>query len=233
MKPENYPLSRTDNVVTQETDEDFLIYDLQTDKVFCLNRVAALVWHACDGTKNVEEISAIVGKKLKSNVSEDLIWIALDQLKKEKLLKDSHNFRIDFKNLSRREVIKKVGLASMVALPVVTSMIAPTSFQAQSAASACRSNPGDSQFNNGAGCPCNSSDDCCGVCGGAVNAMTCGGNNASDAPAICFGVTCSTPAGLGLMNVANQCPCNSNADCCAPGVCGGAANMMICGGGVC
>lgn len=230
MKPENYPLSRTDNLVSQETDDDLLIYDFQIDKAFCLNQTAALVWRLSNGARSVKEIAETVSENLKSPAGEDLIWIALDQLKAQKLLKNVHEFQIDFNGLSRREVIKKVGITSLVALPLVTSFIVPASISAQSV-SVCRSNPGDDEFNNGAGCPCNSSDDCCSVCGGAVDMMVCGGLPDTGAAAICFGIVCNIPPGQGAMNVVNQCPCNSNADCC--GVCGGAANMMICGGTNC
>lgn len=232
MKPENYPLSRTNNLVTQETDDDLLIYDFHTDKAFCLNRIAALVWRSSNGTKSVKELAAIASETLKSSVSEDLIWIALDQLKTQKLLKNAREFQIDFNGLSRREVIKKVGMTSLIALPLVTSFIVPASVNAQSA-NICRSSPGDDQFNNGAGCPCNSSDDCCAVCGGAVDMMVCGGlpDLGSSAAAICFGIVCNVPPGQGAMNVVNQCPCNSSDDCC--GVCGGAVDMMICGGTNC
>lgn len=230
MKPEIYPLSRTENLVIQDAADDFLIYDLRTNKAFCLNQIAALVWRSCDGTKSVEEISAVVSKTLKSPVNEDLIWIALDQLKREKLLKNAHEFHIDFNGLSRREAIKKVGLTSLIALPLVTSLIVPASVNAQSV-NICRSAPGAGEFNNGNGCPCNTNDDCCANCGGDVNRMICGGAPDTGSPAICFGIICNTPPGLGLMNVVNQCPCNTNDDCC--GVCGGSANMMICGGTNC
>ena len=231
MKPENYPVSRTDNLVTQETDNDLLIYDFHIDKAFCLNQTAAVVWRSCNGTKSVKEIASIVSKTFKSPVNEDLIWVTLDQLKTQKLLKNTQEFQIDFNGLSRREIIKKVGITSLIALPLVTSFIVPASVNAQSA-NICRSNPGDEQFNNGAGCPCNSSDDCCAVCGGAVNMMVCGGTPDPDfAAPICFGIVCNIPPGQGGMNVVNGCPCNSSDDCC--GVCGGSVNMMICGGTNC
>lgn len=222
---ENLPQARKNNLIVQEYETEVLIYDLQINKAFCLNQIAALVWQCCDGNRSIQEISMMVSKSLKANVNEDLIWIALDQLKREKLLEDSHKLKINFNGLSRREVIKKVGLSSMIALPLVASIMAPSSISAQS--SVCRSSPGANQFNNGAGCPCNSSDDCCAVCGGAVGMMTCGGTNALDAPAICFGIICTVPAGQAAMNVIDQCPCNTNADC--VNVCGGSVGMMICG----
>lgn len=125
MKKEFTPKSRKDNLVVQEIDGEVLIYDLQNDKALCLNLTSALVWQACDGSKNVAEISEWVGEKLNSANNEDLVWLALDQLKKEKLIENGAELNSHFEGLSRREVVKKIGLSSMIAIPVVASLVAP------------------------------------------------------------------------------------------------------------
>lgn len=229
MKPETYPLSRSERLVTQELEDECLIYDLETNKGVCLNKTAALVWQACDGRKSVSEIADFIGQTLNTPVHEDLVWIALDQLKQEKLLVDPGKLPIDFKGASRREVIKRVGLASLVVLPVVTSFFAPQATHAQSVYTGC-STPGSMDQDNGLGCPCNSSAACCATCGGPIDMMTCGGPVINSAAAVCFGVTCPGGVPLGMFSVIGRCPCNSNNDCCA-GVCGGDAGMMICGTG--
>ncbi len=140
MKKDFSPKSRKDNLVIQELDGEVLIYDLQNDKAFCLNVTSALVWQACNGDKSVAEISDWVGEKLNTANNEDLVWLALDQLKKQKLIEDNAEVSNYFEGLSRREVIKKIGLGSMIALPIVTSLIAPTA--AYAAASTCGPNDG-------------------------------------------------------------------------------------------
>jgi Coenzyme PQQ synthesis protein D (PqqD) len=129
----NYPVSRKDNLVVQEIDGEVLIYDLAENKAFCLNKTSALVWQACDGNKSTAEISKLISHKLNSPATEDLVWFALDQLKKEKLIENSDELPNNFAGISRREVIKKVGLGSMIALPIVASLVAPAALQAQSA----------------------------------------------------------------------------------------------------
>lgn len=124
MKKEFTPKSRREKLVIQELDGEVLIYDLQSDKAFCLNITSSLVWQACDGSKNVSEISEWVSEKLNAANNEDLVWLALDQLKKENLMEET-NLPNKFKGLKRREVIKKIGLASVVALPVIASLSAP------------------------------------------------------------------------------------------------------------
>ena len=82
------PLSRKDQLVVQEHDEEVLVYDLRSNKAFCLNTTAALVWQACDGRQEISEISNLVAKALDEPESEALVWLALDRLKKENLMEE-------------------------------------------------------------------------------------------------------------------------------------------------
>ena len=127
-----YPLSRKENIVEQELPNEVLIYDLKENKALCLNETSALVWQLCDGQKSTAEISRIMSEKLKSPVTEDFVWLALERLKKENLLANGESIESNFAGLSRRQVIKKVGFASMIALPLISAIIAPTAANAQS-----------------------------------------------------------------------------------------------------
>lgn len=86
----------------------------------------------CDGSKSVGEISEGLAKKLDAPANEDLVWLAIDQLKKEKLIANGQDLLNNFEGMNRREVIKKIGLASMIALPIVAGMVAPTPAMAAS-----------------------------------------------------------------------------------------------------
>lgn len=136
MKDSNkYPVSRKDNIVVQEVDGELLIYDLAIDKAFCLNSTSRLVWQASDGNKSTAEIADFVSKKLNLPASEDLIWFALEQLKKENLIENGSLETSPFKGMKRREVIRKVGLSSLIALPLIMSLTTPIAVQ--SASSTC------------------------------------------------------------------------------------------------
>jgi hypothetical protein len=126
------PLSRKDNIVIQEMDGEVLIYDLAKDRAFCLNETSALVWQACDGNRTVSEINTFINKKLSSPANEDLVWMALDQLKKEELIEKKTLKTSPFEGMGRREVIRKVGLSTLLALPVIASLTSPTSAQTAS-----------------------------------------------------------------------------------------------------
>jgi hypothetical protein len=109
-----------------------LIYDLTINKAFCLNPTSAIIWNLCDGNNYVSDITNQVSKQLKQPVTDDLVYLALDQFKTDNLLSDNEEIKIEFSGLSRREVIRKVGFASMIALPVISSLVAPTAAMATS-----------------------------------------------------------------------------------------------------
>jgi hypothetical protein len=134
MGSKNNPMARQTDVVVQKLKDEILIYDLLIHKAYCLNQTSAIVYQLCDGKHSVSDVSKELSKKLKSTVSEDLVWLAIDQLKQNNLLAESAGVEVNFNGLSRREAIRKAGLASMVALPLISSLAAPTAADAQSSA---------------------------------------------------------------------------------------------------
>lgn len=119
------PVSRSADIVVQEAGDELLIYDLKTHKAFCLNKTAARVFNACNGKSGFYEL------KSKYKFTDDLIFLTLDALRKKNLLEENSD-QSPFTGLTRREAIQKVGLGSMIALPVITALIAPISSQAAS-----------------------------------------------------------------------------------------------------
>jgi len=187
-KKELKPLSRRENIVVQEYGNEILIYDLNINKAFNLNETSALVWQACDGNKTVNEISAQISSQLKSSVSEDFVWLALEQLKKENLIENKVDIEAPFEGLSRREIIRKVGFATLVALPIVSSLIAPTAVHAQSGICASGN------------CRCPNATPSTGNCAGSttpvtINCNTIGGTPTCDCVGP-FGATDSAGAGF-------------------------------------
>ena len=128
----NIPKARKNNLVVQDLNGETLIYDLDTNRAVCLNETSALVWQNCDGVKTVSDISSVLSAESNNAASEDLIWLALDQLNKENLIEHSEELESRFDGISRREVIRKVGLASVIALPLISSIVAPVAASAQS-----------------------------------------------------------------------------------------------------
>jgi hypothetical protein len=165
MTNAEYPTARRDDLVVQETDDEVLVYDLRTNKASCLNSTAALVWNHCDGTRDVDEITGLVSIAAKREVSTDVIRLALSQLSRGALLERDVAIAARTDGVSRRELVKRIGLTSTIALPVVASMVAPSAVQAQT----CVGNDG----------ACTTSAQCCSMCckdvGGGVNQCKPGG----------------------------------------------------------
>lgn len=120
-------------MVVQELENELLVYDLKINKAFCLNETSAMIYQLCDGKKTVAEISDLMSRKLKTLVSEDFVWLALSDLKRDGLLENDAELDKYFAGMSRREMVRKVGFASMIALPLVLSVISPSAAMAASA----------------------------------------------------------------------------------------------------
>jgi hypothetical protein len=139
----NLPKARATDIIEQEAGRELLIYDLSTNRMFQLNETSKIVYQAC-GKLSFDEL------KRKHKLTDDLIHLALDELQRNNLLE---NPALDyFAGLSRREVIKRAGLATMIALPIVSSLVAPHAARAASQTFA----PGSRTLNQS----CNTSTDC-------------------------------------------------------------------------
>lgn len=119
----NNPTARRSGIVVQEMPGEVLIYDMEHNKAHCLNESAALVWKNCNGQNSVSDIVKTFEATGNGKVSEDFVWLAIDQLRENGLMADELPQR--FAGRSRREVLKTIGLGAMVALPVVASLVAP------------------------------------------------------------------------------------------------------------
>jgi hypothetical protein len=126
------PKAKTTDAVVQKTENELLIYNLSTNNAYCLNETSALVWELCDGKRTVEDIINEMSSKLKTAISKDFVRLAIDQLANDDLLENSDETGSNFTRVSRRDVIRKVGFASMIALPLVSAVVAPNAMNAAS-----------------------------------------------------------------------------------------------------
>jgi hypothetical protein len=117
------PKQRTSDVVVQDYNDEILIYDLRENKAHCLNKTSAEIWRDCDGSKSIDQLAEIYG-------GHEVVWLAINEMQSRNLVEDV-DVSATFSGMSRREVVKKIGLGSMVALPVIASLVAPSSVHAQ------------------------------------------------------------------------------------------------------
>ncbi len=127
--------ARQEDLVVQEMPDEVLVYDLKQHKAHCLNRTAAFVWNHCDGYTTVTEMAALMEKEWGEPVGEDAVWLALKQLSRADLLQERVMRTGDGMHISRRSVMRKLGIAAMV--PAVVSIVAPTALAGPSIPPAC------------------------------------------------------------------------------------------------
>jgi hypothetical protein len=143
MKEQEYPRARVDCLVREFGDE-VLVYDQQRNVGHCLNSTAAAAWKLCDGKRSTSEVTKTLAQQLSAPVDEAIVVLALEQLAAARLLLESE---APVRRTSRRTAIRTIGIAGVIALPLVTSLVAPTPARAAS----CLAN----------GRPCVSNAQCC------------------------------------------------------------------------
>jgi hypothetical protein len=156
MKEREYPRARVD-CLSREFGDELLVYDQQRNVGHCLNPAAAAAWKLCDGKKSALEVAKILTQQLSTPVDESVVLLAVEELSQARLLVGTEK---QVRRTTRRDAIRTLGIASAIALPLVTSLVAPTPARAAS----CLHN----------GMPCISSVQCCsGNCG--ASSGRCGG----------------------------------------------------------
>jgi hypothetical protein len=125
------PRARSVKLVVEPLDGETLVYDLRRHRAHCLNRTASLVWSGCDGRTSVAAMGARLERELAVSDGETLVWTALDQLARARLLEHPPALP---PARSRRDLLRALGLgaAASALLPVVESIVSPLAAQAAS-----------------------------------------------------------------------------------------------------
>jgi hypothetical protein len=124
------PKVRRAGLLLEELPTELLVYDQRSHHAHCLNAPAASVFRSADGSLSVAEIAEAASVHLGTPFSEDLTWMALQELDKNGLLETS--LPLVPQGPSRRQILGAG--AAAVLLPLVMVMTAPTPAYAQSGA---------------------------------------------------------------------------------------------------
>jgi len=181
MKPQR----RVDGLVIRELPDELLVYDRERHRAHCLNRAAALVFRHSDGETSVKELATILRRELDVAADEKWVGLALEKLRKAHLLEDAPKGARNGVRYSRRELLRRAGLASAAALPVVISLLAPT--PAMAAATCVAGNAGCTGQAFGTPCNCGNPADCALNC--ACDGFNLCKDNGGAGPGACPG-TC-------------------------------------------
>ena len=117
------PVARTEGLVVQEMPDEVLVYDMASNQAHCLNTTAAFIWQSCSGKNSVADIERMLSEKNNAAVDIDLVRLGVDELATRGLISNP----APASGLNRREAVKRIGLASLIAIPVVASLATPAS----------------------------------------------------------------------------------------------------------
>jgi hypothetical protein len=124
------PRARTKELVIQELPDEVLVYDMERQKAHCLNQTSAFVWKHCDGKTTLAKMTRLLEQRLAIPIDDDVVWLALNQLRRFRLLEEG-SVTIGTLKVSRRDLVRKY-LPAALALPVILSIAAPAAAQATS-----------------------------------------------------------------------------------------------------
>jgi len=148
---------RRQRLVVRELQDEVLAYDLSSHRASCLNRGAAEVFRACDGRRSPAEIASVAGERLDTRVGEPYVELALERLVRSGLVEPA-----PVRSPGRRAALRRLVATAALALPAVTTVLAPEPAEAQT----CLAN----------GSACASSSQCCsGCCMAGKMGFSCSG----------------------------------------------------------
>ena len=119
------PRARSEGLVVENLEDEVLVYDLSRQKSHCLNQTADLIWKHCDGQTSLAQMARIINKETNEPITEQAIWLGLKQLAGAHLLQERLNVPTHLANISRRKLIRRMGLTAMT-LPLILTITAPT-----------------------------------------------------------------------------------------------------------
>ena len=126
------PQFRT-SLIVKELAGEILVYDETSTKAYCLNKSAATIWGMCDGKTSISEMARKAAIEIDGMIDEVFVAVALTSFRDNGLLENESGDIRPIARLTRAELVARVGrvgLAAAVALPLVTSIVAPTAAKA-------------------------------------------------------------------------------------------------------
>jgi hypothetical protein len=115
------PEVRRDQLMIRDVKDELVVYDSREKRAHRLNKTAAPILQASDGSRTVDQIAALLSDDVDIKDRTELVWLTLQDLSKAGLLTaavpSGHGDR------SRRHLLQKAAVIGLT-LPVVESIIA-------------------------------------------------------------------------------------------------------------
>lgn len=138
MSSIEFPKARSKDLVILARAGETLVYDMVSNEAHCLNETASFIWNQCSGEASVDDISRSVEKQFGRRAGE-IVSFGIRQLNQRNLLSSGG---LTAQMPSRREAIKRMGLASAVAVPMILSIVAPANALGSLSCRTACTNPG-------------------------------------------------------------------------------------------
>jgi hypothetical protein len=127
------PRVRHNDLLSEELEGQHVIYDATNQTVHGLNSTLSWVWSHCDGSRTVDDLIAVMQGETGLDDARSLVTSGLKQLAEANLLEpesvDLNALRTEASVVSRRAA---VAAGVSIAVPVLSSMLAPTPAAAKS-----------------------------------------------------------------------------------------------------
>ena len=117
-------------LIARTIGDELLLFDEETSTAHCLNGIAGEMWMACEGRSSAASVTELLRPRW-PDIEEEVVWASLSKLAGAGLLEET----TVQENIStgRRQLMRKLGFAAAVALPiVVTSVLIPSAASAAS-----------------------------------------------------------------------------------------------------
>ena len=139
------PSPRLHGLIVREWAGELVVYDKARHRAFCLNPTEASIWRSCEERTSPEQGRRRLERELGRPVPDALVAFGVDQLRKAGLLEDASSRSL--KAPSRRELLRRIGVAGAALLPVVASLAVPPAVAAASCGG-CNAKTGTNACNN-------------------------------------------------------------------------------------
>jgi hypothetical protein len=110
------PVAKTDGVTVRRLDDGFLLQGDDSGESFFLHPITYEVWKRSDGSASVAQIASAIRAELHTDIQEEAVWSALDQLADANLLQHRLTPPGATSSLFGKPLLRKLGTSTGASL---------------------------------------------------------------------------------------------------------------------
>src|SRR5262245_46294521 len=105
------PIARTTGLTSKKLGDELVVFDSTNGSVHHLNRVAEMVWRACDGRTDAAALARLVARSTRVADAGPAVELALEQLSRRGLLQAPVEPASADRRRDRRQALKQLATA--------------------------------------------------------------------------------------------------------------------------